>query len=79
MEEPIPVEVKVADKVKSKRLDFYMEALKPSYIIKASSKRFGSEDGKKRVPSTPSFVSEMDHNPVNDSHIFERYVGFAVF
>ena len=46
----IPIEVKSADNTRAKSLNIYMEAYKPDYAIKLSTKNFGFEDSKKTVP-----------------------------
>ena len=51
----IPIEVKSADNTRAKSLKVYMEAHKPAYAIKLSSKNFGFEDNKKVVPLYAAF------------------------
>lgn len=51
----IPIEVKSADNTKAKSLNVYMDAYKPEYAIKLSTKNFGFEDGKKTVPLYAAF------------------------
>lgn len=51
----IPIEVKSADNTKAKSLKVYMDAHKPAYAIKLSSKNFGFEDNKKIVPLYAAF------------------------
>ena len=51
----IPIEVKSADNTKAKSLKVYMDAYKPDYAIKLSTKNFGFEDGKKTVPLYAAF------------------------
>lgn len=51
----IPVEVKSADNTRAKSLNIYMEAYKPEYAIKLSTKNFGFEDNKKTVPLYAAF------------------------
>ena len=51
----IPIEVKSADNTKAKSLRVYMDAYKPAYAIKLSSKNFGMEDNKKIVPLYAAF------------------------
>ena len=51
----IPIEVKSADNTKAKSLQVYMDAYKPAYAIKLSSKNFGMEDNKKIVPLYAAF------------------------
>lgn len=46
----IPLEVKAADRVRSKSLDYYMKQYDPAYAIRISGKNFAFEDGKKIVP-----------------------------
>jgi len=46
----IPIEVKAADNTRAKSLKLYMDAYKPAYAIKLSTKNFGFEDNKKIVP-----------------------------
>lgn len=46
----IPIEVKTADNTRAKSLKLYMDAYKPAYAIKLSTKNFGFEDNKKIVP-----------------------------
>ena len=46
----IPIEVKAADNTRAKSLKLYMDAYKPAYAIKLSTKNFGCEDNKKIVP-----------------------------
>ncbi len=46
----IPIEVKAADNTHAKSLKLYMDAYKPAYAIKLSTKNFGFEDNKKIVP-----------------------------
>ena len=51
----IPIEVKSADNTRAKSLKVYMDAFKPEYAIKLSSKNFGFEDNKKIVPLYAAF------------------------
>lgn len=51
----IPIEVKSADNTKAKSLKIYMDAYRPAYAIKLSSKNFGFEDNKKIVPLYAAF------------------------
>ena len=51
----IPVEVKSAGNTKSKSLGVFIQAYKPPYAIKLSTKNFGFEDGKKTVPLYAAF------------------------
>ena len=51
----IPIEVKSADNTRAKSLNIYMEAYKPDYAIKLSTKNFGFEDSKKTVPLYAAF------------------------
>lgn len=51
----IPIEVKSADNTKAKSLNVYMDAHKPEYAIKMSTKNFGFEDGRKTVPLYAAF------------------------
>ena len=51
----IPIEVKSADNTKAKSLKVYMDAFKPAYAIKLSTRNFGFEDGKKTVPLYAAF------------------------
>lgn len=51
----IPIEVKSADNTRAKSLKVYMDAFKPEYAIKLSSKNFGLEDNKKIVPLYAAF------------------------
>lgn len=51
----IPIEVKSADNTRAKSLNIYMEAYKPEYAIKLSTKNFGFEDNKKTVPLYAAF------------------------
>ena len=51
----IPIEVKSADNTRAKSLNIYMEAYKPDYAIKLSTKNFGFEDNKKTVPLYAAF------------------------
>lgn len=51
----IPIEVKSADNVKAKSLRVYMDAYKPDYAIKLSTKNFGLQEGKKTVPLYAAF------------------------
>ncbi|MCI9542202.1 MAG: ATP-binding protein [Lachnospiraceae bacterium] len=51
----IPIEVKSADNTRAKSLKVYIEAYKPEYAIKLSTKNFGFEDGKKIVPLYAAF------------------------
>ena len=51
----IPIEVKSADNTRAKSLKVYMDAFKPVYAIKLSSKNFGFEDNKKIVPLYAAF------------------------
>lgn len=51
----IPIEVKSADNTKAKSLKVYMEAYKPPYAIKLSTRNFGLEDRKKTVPLYAAF------------------------
>ncbi len=46
----IPIEVKAADNTRAKSLKLYMDAYKPAYAIKLSTKNFGCEENKKIVP-----------------------------
>ncbi len=46
----IPIEVKSADNTKAKSLKLYIEAFKPDYAIKLSTKNFGFENNVKTVP-----------------------------
>lgn len=46
----VPIEVKSSDNVKAKSLSIYMNAYKPVYAIKFSSKNFGFAGDKKTVP-----------------------------
>ena len=51
----IPIEVKSADNTRAKSLNRYIEAYKPDYAIKLSTKNFGFEDNKKTVPLYAAF------------------------
>lgn len=51
----IPIEVKSADNSKAKSLKVYMDAYKPAYAIKLSSKNFAFEDDKKTIPLYAAF------------------------
>jgi predicted AAA+ superfamily ATPase len=51
----IPIEVKSADNTKAKSLNVYMDAHKPEYSIKLSTRNFGFENGKKTVPLYATF------------------------
>jgi predicted AAA+ superfamily ATPase len=51
----IPIEVKSADNTKSKSLGIYMQAYRPEYAVKLSTKNFGFEDRKKTVPLYAAF------------------------
>ena len=51
----IPIEVKSADNTKAKSLKVYMEAYKPAYAIKLSTKNFGLKDNEKIVPLYAAF------------------------
>ena len=51
----IPIEVKSADNTRAKSLNIYIEAYKPDYAIKLSTKNFGFEDNKKTVPLYAAF------------------------
>ena len=51
----IPIEVKSADNTRAKSLNIYIEAYKPDYAIKLSTKNFGFEDSKKTVPLYAAF------------------------
>lgn len=51
----IPIEVKSAENTRAKSLNIYMEAYKPEYAIKLSTKNFGFEDNKKTVPLYAAF------------------------
>lgn len=51
----IPIEVKSADNTRAKSLKVYMDAFKPEYAIKLSSKNFGYEGNKKIVPLYAAF------------------------
>lgn len=51
----IPIEVKSADNTKAKSLRIYMEAYKPAYAIKLSTKNFAFEDNVKTVPLYAAF------------------------
>ncbi len=51
----IPIEVKSADNSKAKRLKVYMDAYKPAYAIKLSSKNFAFEDDNKTIPLYAAF------------------------
>ncbi len=51
----IPIEVKSADNTKAKSLKAYMDAYKPAYVIKLSTKNFGFEDDKKIIPLYAAF------------------------
>ena len=51
----IPIEVKSADNTRAKSLKVYMEAYKPDYAIKLSTKNFAFEDNKKIVPLYAAF------------------------
>jgi len=51
----IPLEVKSADNTQAKSLKVYIEAYKPQYAIKLSTRNFGFEDGKKTVPLYAAF------------------------
>lgn len=46
----IPLEVKAADRVRSKSLDYYISQYHPAYAIRLSAKNFAFENGKKLVP-----------------------------
>jgi hypothetical protein len=46
----IPIEVKSSENTKAKSLGVYIDAYKPEYAVKLSTKNFGFEDGKKTVP-----------------------------
>jgi predicted AAA+ superfamily ATPase len=51
----VPIEVKSADNTKSKSLGIYIQAYKPEYAIRLSTKNFGFEEGKKTVPLYAAF------------------------
>ena len=51
----IPIEVKSADNTRAKSLNIYMEAYRPDYAIKLSTKNFGFEDNKKTIPLYAAF------------------------
>jgi predicted AAA+ superfamily ATPase len=51
----IPIEVKSAENTKAKSLTVYMNAYKPEYAIKLSTRNFGFSDGKKTVPLYAAF------------------------
>jgi hypothetical protein len=51
----LPIEVKSADNTKAKSLKVYMDAYKPDYAIKLSTKNFGFADRKKIVPLYAAF------------------------
>lgn len=51
----IPIEVKAAENTKAKSLGVYIQAYKPEYAIKLSTKNFGFEDSKKAVPLYAAF------------------------
>ncbi|MEA4961058.1 ATP-binding protein [Lutispora sp.] len=51
----IPIEVKSADNTKAKSLNVYMDAHKPEYAIKLSTRNFGFENGRKTVPLYAAF------------------------
>ena len=51
----IPIEVKSADNTKAKSLGICMQAHKPEYAIKLSTRNFEFEDGKKTVPLYAAF------------------------
>ena len=51
----IPVEVKSAENTKAKSLTVYINAYKPAYAVKISTKNFGFSDGKKSVPLYAAF------------------------
>lgn len=51
----IPIEVKSADNTRAKSLKVYMNAYKPAYAIKLSTKNFGFEGNKKIVPLYAAF------------------------
>ena len=51
----LPIEVKSADNTRAKSLKVYMDAFKPEYAIKLSSKNFGYEGNKKIVPLYAAF------------------------
>lgn len=46
----IPIEVKSADKVRSKSLKIYNDKYKPEFSFRFSTKNFGFENGIKSVP-----------------------------
>lgn len=51
----IPIEVKSADNTKAKSLNIYMDAHKPAYAIKLSTRNFGFENNRKTVPLYATF------------------------
>ncbi len=51
----IPIEVKSADNTRAKSLKVYMNAYKPAYAIKLSTKNFGFENEIKTVPLYAAF------------------------
>lgn len=51
----IPIEVKSADNTKAKSLNMYIQAHKPKYAIKLSTKNFGFEGAIKTVPLYAAF------------------------
>ena len=51
----IPVEVKSSENTKAKSLNVYIDAYKPAYAVKLSTKNFGFEEGKKSVPLYAAF------------------------
>lgn len=56
----VPIEVKSADNIKSKRLSIYISAYKPEYVIKLVAKNFGFEASKKVVPLYAALRSVCD-------------------
>jgi len=50
-----PIEVKSSENTKAKSLKVYIDAYKPDYALKLSTKNFGLEDGKKSVPLYAAF------------------------
>jgi len=51
----IPIEVKSADNTRAKSLNVYIEAYRPEYAIKLSTRNFGFENAKKTVPLYAAF------------------------
>ena len=52
----IPIEVKSSENTKSKSLNVYIDAYKPSYAVKLSTKNFGFEPATKASGGEPSLT-----------------------